>query len=391
MKTDKIRGMGEYSPIPIRIKEAREYCRYSTTELADRIDKTRQAVSQFENGTTKPTPEILSRIADATNFPIEYFFKPPRPQNATMSQIPLYRGSPSKTESLKRAYEITTEWSSDIIDYLKVYVALLDVNLPKDLEFDPFSNVDLQLRIESIAERLRTHWNLGKSPIRDLVGVLENNGFIISKIPNKTKEVEAFSLWADGRPHIFYEGNRDTPTSYVFSICHELGHLVLHASMQKDELLARNTYKDIEQQANLFAGAFLMPAETFGSEYITSNLNSFIQIKKKWGVSLAAMIMRANALGIIDDQQKSYLYRQLSYRGYRKHEPFDDEIAFYEPAIIFNSIKLLLENKIITFQDFMHDIAIPKDALTAICSLPDNFIEKHLAPVRKTPYLQLIK
>ena len=130
MKTDKVRGMGEYSPIPIRIKEAREYCRYSTTELADRIDKTRQAISQFENGTTKPAPEILSRIADATNFPVEYFFKPPRPQNTTMSQIPLYRGSPSKTESLKRAYEITTEWSSDIIDYLKVYVALLDVNLP---------------------------------------------------------------------------------------------------------------------------------------------------------------------------------------------------------------------------------------------------------------------
>lgn len=388
---ERVKGMGEYAPIPIRIKEAREYSRFTTTELANKIDKTRQAVSQFENGTTKPAPEILQRIADATGFPLEYFFKESKHPTGTMSQIPLYRGSPSKTESLKRSYEIATSWSGDVIDFLKNYVALLDVNLPENIEFDPLSKVDMLIRIEEVADKVRMHWHLGKGPIHDLVGILENNGFIISKIPNKAKTVEAFSLWSEGIPHIFYEGNRNTSTSYIFSICHELGHLILHSGMQKEELQNKSLYNEIERQAHLFAGAFLMPSETFGNEYLTSNLNSFIQIKKKWGVSIAAMIMRANALGIIDEQQKSYLYRQYSSRGYRKHEPYDDEIIFQDPSMIYNSIQLLLDNKIIAFQDFINAIAIPKDALAAICSISEEYINSQLDLTRKIPHLQVIK
>ena len=134
-----------------------------------------------------------------------------------------------------------------------------------------------------------------------------------------------------------------------------------------------------------------MPAETFGNEYITSNLNSFVQLKKKWEVSLAAMIMRANVLGIIDDQQKSYLFRQLSAKGYRQHEPYDDEIPFDEPSMLSNSIKLLLNHNIITLQDFVYDIAIPEDAIISICSLSYNFFREHMGQIRKVPYLQLIK
>lgn len=389
MNLKTIREKGEFLPIPIRIKEAREYNRLRVTELADMIGKTRQAVSQFENGTTKPTPEVLSKIAEVTGFPIAYFFKLPRPQQANMSQIPMYRGSQTKTENLKRSYEIAAMWSADIINYLKKYVVLLDVNLPEDLEFDPFSKIDIYQRIENIAEDVRNQWGLGKGPIHDLAGILENNGFIFSKIPNKVKEVEAFSLWTEGVPHIFYEGNRDTSSSYMFSICHELGHLLLHTALQKEEM--NKMYKELEWQANFFAGAFLMPAETFGNEYITSNLNSFIQIKKRWGVSLAAMIMRAFALGIIDEQKKSYLFRQMSSRGYRRHEPYDDEMVFMEPSIICNSIKLLIENKVVTFGDIVEDVAIPMDALTAICILPESFLRTYLEPIRYPPHLRLVK
>lgn len=389
MNLKTIRENCDFLPIPIRIKEAREYNRLRVTELADMIGKTRQAVSQFENGTTKPTPEVLSKIAEVTGFPIAYFFKLPRPQQATMSQIPLYRGSQTKTENLKRSYEIAAMWSADIIDYLKRYVVLLDVNLPENLEFDPLSKIDICQRIENIAEDVRNQWGLGKGPIHDLAGILENNGFIFSKIPNKVKEVEAFSLWTEGVPHIFYEGNRDTSASYMFSICHELGHLLLHTALQKEEM--NKMYKELEWQANFFAGAFLMPAETFGNEYITSNLNSFIQIKKRWGVSLAAMIMRAFALGIIDEQKKSYLFRQLSSRGYRRHEPYDDEMVFMEPSIICNSLKLLIENKVVTFGDFIEDTAIPMDALTAICVLPESFLRTYLESIRFPPHLRLVK
>lgn len=271
--------MDESSIIPYRIKEAREYRMLSVIELADRIGKTRQAVSQFENGTIKPTFDILSKIADATDFPIQYFFKPEQVRNASSSEIPLYRGSPSKTRSLKRSYKIATVWADNIIDYLKNYVVLIDINLP-ELNFDFTNDVDIVKRIENISDRLRKQWGLGRGPIKDIIGALENNGFIVSKIPHKAKEVEAFSLWYEKIPFVFYEGNRNTNASYIFSISHEVGHLLLHQSLTENEILNSSLYKSIEEQANIFAGAFLMPAESFGNEYITSNLDSFISIKK---------------------------------------------------------------------------------------------------------------
>ena len=103
------------------------------------------------------------------------------------------------------------------------------------------------------------------------------------------------------------------------------------------------------------------------------------------------MIMRANALRVIDEQQKSYLFRQLSSRGYRRHEPYDDELVFMEPSIICNSITLLIESNVITFGDFIEDITIPMDALTAICVLPESFLRTYLEPIRYPPHLRLVK
>jgi transcriptional regulator with XRE-family HTH domain len=97
----------------------------SVTELADKIGKSRQAVSQFENGTITPTPDILSKIASTTGFPLQYFFKEERIQNVSSSEIPIFRGSTVKTKGLKRSYEIASMWSDEIRNYLKNHLILI--------------------------------------------------------------------------------------------------------------------------------------------------------------------------------------------------------------------------------------------------------------------------
>jgi Zn-dependent peptidase ImmA (M78 family) len=164
----------------------------------------------------------------------------------------------------------------------------------------------------------------------------------------------------------------------------------LHQSLTENEISNVSLYKAIENQANIFAGAFLLPAETFGNEYLTSNLDSYIAIKKKWNVSLGAMIIRARNLDVIDKQQLTYLFRQLSARGYRKHEPYDDEMKFEGPSIIYSSVKMIFDNKIVNMQDFIDAIALPKDELIAVCSFPDYFIEQHLTSPRNGPHLYVI-
>ena len=77
-----------------------------------------------------------------------------------------------------------------------------------------------------------------------------------------------------------------------------------------------------EEEANLFAGAFLMPktdAEKHLSPHLT--LEGYAQVKAKYAVSIQALIRRAKELKIITPERYRSLSIQLSSRGWRTNEP----------------------------------------------------------------------
>jgi hypothetical protein len=101
-----------------------------------------------------------------------------------------------------------------------------------------------------------------------------------------------------------------------FTVAHELGHLVLHTSRRGIPS------KQAEDEAHRFAGAFLMPQER-AREALEGNvtLREFAELKARWGVSIAALIMRAGQLELVDDARKTSLFKQLGARGWRTAEP----------------------------------------------------------------------
>ena len=104
-----------------------------------------------------------------------------------------------------------------------------------------------------------------------------------------------------------------------FDLAHELGHMVLHNGVDvNSDNLAR-----VERQANYFAGCFLLPRETFSREVFSTSIHYFFKLKERWRVSVAAMIYRCKELGILNANQISYLFRQLTAKGMRKREPLD--------------------------------------------------------------------
>lgn len=99
------------------------------------------------------------------------------------------------------------------------------------------------------------------------------------------------------------------------ALAHETGHLVLHRSLQGE-------LKGIDQEANRFAAALLLPKAAMLQEIVPPvTLTSLAELKPRWGVSIQALIYRARDLGIITDRQFRYLFEQLSRRGWRKQEP----------------------------------------------------------------------
>src|SRR5689334_686467 len=139
-------------------------------------------------------------------------------------------------------------------------------------------------------------------------------------------DVDAFSTWQDGRPFIFLADDKKCAVRSRFDAAHELGHMILHRHLTQDEIEDPDTLNRIEHEANRFAAAFLLPAKTFISEIYSSNLKQFLDLKKRWKVAIGAMIYRCKDLGVFDERLHVNLRKQMSFQGWVRHEPLDDEI-----------------------------------------------------------------
>ena len=75
----------------------------------------------------------------------------------------------------------------------------------------------------------------------------------------------------------------------------------------------------------MFASALLLPKDSFYRDIAAyaTDIDYYKHLKKKWRVSMQAMMYRARQLNIITGNQFSYMMRQVSKNGWRKHEPGD--------------------------------------------------------------------
>ena len=75
-------------------------------------------------------------------------------------------------------------------------------------------------------------------------------------------------------------------------------------------------YLDLrEEQANKFAGAFLLPARAFARDMHAPTLGSFYRLKPKWKVAIGAMIKRAEHLGFLSDSEVKRMWIALARKG----------------------------------------------------------------------------
>lgn len=84
-----------------------------------------------------------------------------------------------------------------------------------------------------------------------------------------------------------------------------------------DVSIEKEDFKDIEQEAHSFAAAFLLPEKEFAEEVkpYATNLAYYVELKKRWKVSIAAMVRRAKDLGIITNDDYSKLMRNMQKKS----------------------------------------------------------------------------
>lgn len=286
-----------------RLSIARKRRRLSGEGLAKLIGVTPVTMSRLEKGMNEPAPETLDAIVKVLKFPKEFFF------GKDIDNLPKEAASFRSLTSIT-AQERSAALAAGSLAYLLSDWVTDRFNLPEANLIDLSSERDP----EKAAISLRQCWALGEQPISSMVKLLESKGVRVFSLLENTKNVDAFSCWRNEIPYVFLNTFKSTERSRL-DAAHELAHLVLHKHGGPNQ-------KSCELEANAFASAFLMPEADIRSKisYVTS-LGQLVQTKKRWGVSVAALVYRLHKIGLLTDHRFRSLCIQMNKVGYRTAEP----------------------------------------------------------------------
>ena len=358
-----------------RLKSARLYRGKTIQELADETEISKQAISQFENGKATPSIETLLKIMNVLKFPREYF----RQVDDDITVNTFFRAllTTSKKEQLVQVTKTRT--LAKIYEFLEEYIDFPELKIPQiDIE-----NID----IENISLELRDYWGLGINPIANIVNVMERNGIVVSSFKTNESKIDAFTqihkVHNIERPFVVVGDDKESAVRRQFSMAHELGHIILHNSSVDVDELTKEEYKMMEEESNNFAAAFLLPKESFLADVMQypNKLEFYVELKKKWKVSISAMIIRAFKLNAITHNQYQYLMKQLSKKGWRVKEPLDDLIFTPKPVLLKKSIDMLIANDVMNEVEIVNELAnyglaLNTDDIEMLLSLDKGKLQK---------------
>ena len=290
---------------PNRLIVARKRRRLSSKALADSIGVSPVTMSRIEQGRNAPDGKTLESIVSFLGFPYDFFCGEDIEELSKESAS--FRSLTSMTARERDAALTAGSFAWLVSDWVSERF-----NLPKpDL-------LDLCHERDPIAAALsiRHHWGLGEKPIGNMIKLLESKGVKVFSLSENTKNVDAFSCWRNDEPYVFLNTFKSAERSRM-DAAHELGHLVLHRHGG-----TQNDHKRAEDEANSFAAAFLMPESDVRSHISRAiSLEQLLAPKKRWGVSLAALVYRIGKLGILTEWQYRNFCIQINQRGFRVNEP----------------------------------------------------------------------
>ncbi len=322
MSTDAFAAAQAFAPA--RLTMARELAGLRKRELAELIDRTAAAVSQYELGQSKPSADTLDRCAQALDVPVT-FFTTGRPQLTLDTAHAHFRSLRATTSAQRQQALAYVELLWEITDRLDQVIELptVDLGLPLGVPHgDP----------PGTSRRIRKAWGAADGPAVHLVRNLEARGIIVARI-HEVDSIDAFSSALAGRPVIAltHKGN---PLRRRFSVAHELGHLLLHPEPAPGS-------SQHEKEANAFAAEFLMPATEIRDLLPRrAGIAALKDLADTYGVSVSALAYRGNDLGIYSESTLRRAMSTITRLGWRTDEPVRSAYPGEEPELLPRAAEL---------------------------------------------------
>jgi Zn-dependent peptidase ImmA (M78 family)/DNA-binding XRE family transcriptional regulator len=286
---------------PKRLSVARRRHGLTKGMLAEAVGVSVRSIKAYEAGEKEPSAHNLEALAARLEFPHEFFF------GRDLEEPPI-DGSSFRAMSRLTAKQRNRALASGTLalalgDWIEERFSLPEPAVPRHRAIDA----------ETAAMAVRAEWGLGQLPIRNMIELLEARGVRVFSLTEDCVEMDAYSFWRGDKPYVMLNTMK-TPEHSRMDAAHELGHLVLHWR-------GGASGREQEREADEFGSAFLMPADSVRANAPKGGtLAQLIHAKKRWKVSLAALVYRMHKLKMLTDWQYRVLFIEIK-RRYRVSEP----------------------------------------------------------------------
>jgi Zn-dependent peptidase ImmA (M78 family) len=296
-----------------RIQSARKLSGLSLRELADRMSGfvSHNAISKYEKAEMMPDSKVLVALSHALNVKSDYFF---RPYTVEIENIEFRKKS--KLAS-KKVFAIKEDVTNTIERYIELEQFLnFTYSFQNPIKDRVIKDGD---DVENAVNYLLDQWKLGFNVLSNVIELLEDKEIKVIEL-DAQDEFDGLSGWASNDIPVIVVNKTFPVERKRFTALHELGHLLLNFDVSLEE-------KEIERLCHRFAGAFLMPKETFIKEIGTSrksiSISELVNLKESYGISMQAIMARAKNLKVINDDY------YITFRKWvNKHEDHKKEIGF---------------------------------------------------------------
>ncbi|NCC64545.1 MAG: ImmA/IrrE family metallo-endopeptidase [Spirochaetia bacterium] len=286
------------------------------------------AISNLLNGKSEPKSSTLIRIADALNVPFNALI-------ADAPELSCLRFRTAKTLSAREKAERdqlkhdTAIWLSDywFLEH-ELYENMPRCSLPQITNMDPFSAA-IAVRDACSIDR--------DAPIYDIAQLIEDAGIKLRIRPFGFKKTFGLSVGdMNGGPAIVVNSEKGISVErQIFTIAHELGHLMLHKTSYTNTVEMEDQRE--EDEANAFAGTFLVPDAALDKEWEESRGLAFVdrvlKIKRIFKVSYMTVLIRLYQIG----KASSYTTLIIRFRQEYLTRYGHDLKGYYEPDSITES------------------------------------------------------
>ena len=295
-----------------------------------------QTLSKYEHGKLQPTATTLNQIASALGVKsAQLWSEPPCHVKwiAFRKHARLGKREQERIQSfVAEEFEKRVQLQEQICEGNTVELPVLSATV---------RNLD---DAEEAALGLRSTLNLGIDPIANLIDVLEDHCIHII-------EVDASETF-DGISAVAQDTDKNLLAAAIatrsgvpgdrqrLNITHELGHLILDLRKGVDP----------EKAAFRFGAAFLAPAEQLrrdvGEKRNRIQKDELFYLKKRYGMSIQAMLFRLKDLRIITETYYRQWCIQINKFGWKKCEPI--EILPEKPERFHQQVLRALSEELIT-------------------------------------------